>query len=82
MQDGYYPLMQFFIFGAMSFTAGLAAFKLPETVNKPMPETFDDLDLKEDRSKVKVVPLSEDKVKLMEGDILERQKDLEDGVEV
>ena len=47
----------------------------------PTPETLDDLELKV--TLAKIVPLSEDKVKLLEGDILEKEQEIiDDNVEV
>lgn len=43
-QGEIYPDLQFLVFGALSFTAGLLTLGLPETVGKPLPETLEDLE--------------------------------------
>ena len=79
-QDKFYPSLQFLVFGSMAFTAGVFSTRLPETANQPMPETLDDLDVV--GYDVKVTSLSDDKVRLLEDDIIEKQKErsaLEEG---
>jgi len=77
--DAWYPASQYAIFGILAFTAGLAATRLPETAGQVMPETIEDLQNNNDDSLVvKVQPLSEDKVKLLEEDILQEEKILEE----
>ena len=42
-QDSVYPSLQFAVFGCVSFLTGIMCLKLPETLNKPLPETMNDL---------------------------------------
>lgn len=39
-----YPNMDFTVFGLSAFVGGLISWKLPETLNRPMPETVEDVD--------------------------------------
>ena len=74
-----FPNMQFLVFGGLACTAGLVSMRLPETLNRPMPETLDDLD-KTSRSNYmeQTAELSEDKVRLLEDDIIEKEKQIDE----
>jgi hypothetical protein len=64
--------MDFLVFGAMTFLAAILSIRLPETANVPMPETIDDLDnpSKSFQSHTVVsAAITEDKLKLLEGEI-------------
>ncbi|CAH1795803.1 unnamed protein product [Owenia fusiformis] len=61
-----YPNLQFAIFGALSFTSGLLNFYLPETLGKPLPETFEDVD--KAAYKITTHALSEDTEGLLAGE--------------
>ena len=57
----------------MTFLAAILSMRLPETANVPMPETIDDLDQAMSRSSqghtISNVVITEDKLKLLEGEI-------------
>ena len=72
-------MVDFLVFGVMAFSAGLISLRLPETANQPMPETMEDLERKDE---MRITPLSEDKVKLLESDILQHEKEHLDDQEV
>lgn len=76
-----YPSLQFLVLGAMAVSAGAISYLLPETVRRPMPETLSDLDSDTQVKVREVTTLSEDKVKLLEGDILQKEKEVDDNKE-
>ena len=67
--------VDFLIFGSMTLVAGVISMRLPETLNAPMPETFDDLTVgsgKDSRTitlDVMSDAITEDKLKLLEGEL-------------
>ena len=43
LQGDFYPTMELVIFGLVAITAGLLNLLLPETKDKPLPESIDDM---------------------------------------
>uniref|UniRef100_A0A8C5R847 Major facilitator superfamily (MFS) profile domain-containing protein n=1 Tax=Leptobrachium leishanense TaxID=445787 RepID=A0A8C5R847_9ANUR len=60
MLGGFYPFLPLAIYGAAPIISGLLVYFLPETVNKPLPDTIEDVELgskTQAKQKKELVPL-------------------------